>query len=149
MVDKSKDPSSVLVDLRGKFRDAARAGVLSGDQKAVFELTLVQIINEAEKERQKCLRLKSDFEIKAAQAEAQASSFNAMQNIIHSTFGNVIDKVKSIDDPEEKEVQEELSTKEEGVLKEIAQRQESNKNVRASKAKAKIQRKTTKKTASK
>ena len=149
MVNKSKDPSDILVDLRVKFRDAANAGVLSGDQKAVFELTLVQILNEAEKERQNCLRLKNDYEIKAAQVQAQASSFSAMQNIVYSTFGNIIDKVKSIDDPEEKEVQEELSTKEEGVLKEIAQRQESNKNVRASKAKAKIQRKTTKKTASK
>jgi hypothetical protein len=133
MTDKHKDPGQILIDLRGKFREASTIGVLGGEQKALFELTLISILNEAEEQRQKCLKLKQQYERDAERAEAQAVSFNMIQNVVYNVFGGILDKVKKSNE-EEKEISEEKKllenelTKEEVVeLKKIEKKQETEK----------------------
>lgn len=125
-----KDPGQILIDLRSKFREATTLGLLSGTQRTLFELTLISIINEAEEQRQKCLKLKHQYEREAAKAEAQASSFASMENIIYNVFGNLINKTKQAD--EEPEIKEESETKpiskdEEDALKLLKQKQSKKK----------------------
>jgi hypothetical protein len=131
MTDKHKDPGQILIDLRMKFREAAAVGVLGGEQKALFELTLISILNEAEEQRQKCLKLKHQYERDAERAEAQAISFNMIQNVVYNVFGNILDKVNK-SNQEEKELVEEKEklenelTKEEVLeLEKINKKQES------------------------
>lgn len=143
MVDKRKDPGQVLIDLRAKFREATSVGLLSGEQKSLFELTLISLVNEAEEQRQKCLRIKLDHEREAARAEAQASSFHMVENLIYTVFGNIVNKVKTAreeeqkEDEEEEKEKEELSEEEKKSLAELEKRQEIAKTRRSKKARAK------------
>jgi hypothetical protein len=98
---ENKDPGQILIDLRAKFREATTLGLINGDQKILFELTLISIVNEAEEQRQKCLKLKQQYEREAGKAEAQASSYSAMENMIYNVFGSIINKTKTNKQTEE------------------------------------------------
>jgi hypothetical protein len=125
--------SDIFLNLREKFREAACKGILTGDQKTIFELTMVQILNEAESQRQKCLKIQADHEREAANAAVQANSFAVIQDVILNVFTNVISKVQ---DSEEEGIKNPLEAS--ASLKKIAKRQEKDK---------KSKKKPTKKTA--
>ena len=151
MVSKNKSPNDILLDLRSKFRDATTRGTLSGDQRAIFELTMIQILNEAEEQRQKCLKLQADHERDAARAGAQANSFNMIQNIVSTVFGNVIDKVQEAEGAdEEDDLEDDERTPEEiEALKALTARQDEARAKRSKTSKKKTSKKTTKKTTKK
>lgn len=126
-----KEPGQILIDLRSKFREATTLGLLSGEQRTLFELTLISIINEAEEQRQKCLKLKHQYEREAAKAEAQASSFASMENIIYNVFGSLINKTKQSENEEINTVDTEIknvSLAETEALKLLKQKQSKQKS---------------------
>jgi hypothetical protein len=130
---EGKDPGQILIDLRAKFREATTLGLVNGDQRTLFELTLISIINEAEEQRQKCLKLKQQYEREAAKAEAQASSYSSMENMIYNIFGSIINKTKANKQTEEEiqEIEKEnnVLTEEEAIalsnLKEVQRKKKS------------------------
>lgn len=145
-MDKHKDPGQIILDLRQKFRDATTAGILSGDQRSIFELTLISILNEAEEQRQRCLKIKQEREREAARAEAQAVSFNSIQNTILLVFGSILDKIeKSEEENREVEKQraeeQDFSEEEKANLEEIEKKQKA-----AAKARTATRKKTSKAT---
>lgn len=149
-MDKNKDPGQVLIDLRKTFRDAVTAGILSGDQKAIFELTLISILNEAEEQRQRCLKLKYQFEREAARAEAQASSFQVTQNLVYNVFGSIVRKLQQNEAKEAEEAEEKFFSEEEiAAIAAITERQAAEEALEQAERRAKGSKKTTKKTTSK
>jgi hypothetical protein len=133
---ESKDPGQILIDLRAKFREATTLGLVNGEQRTLFELTLISIINEAEEQRQKCLKLKQQYEREAAKAEAQASSYSAMENMIYNIFGSIINKTKANKQTEEEiqniEKENNTLTEEElNALSNLKQMQNKKKEVKS------------------
>jgi|SRR5690606_25021232 len=146
-MDKAKDPAQVLIDLRNKFREAAIAGILTGDQKSIFELTLISILNEAEEQRQRCLQLKHQYEREAARADAQATSFQTTQNLVYTVFGSIIRKLQQqevVENPKEDIVEhdkkDDLSEEEIAAVAAIAAKQ-AEKEKQTTKARKKALRK--------
>lgn len=123
-----KDPNQILIDLRAKFREATSTGLISGEQKVLFELTLISIINEAEENRQKCLKLKQQYEREAAKAEAQASAYASIENTIYNVFGTIVNKASKLKENENSGIEEapELSKEEEEKLNKIKQKQKKS-----------------------
>lgn len=150
-MDKNKESGQVLIDLRNKFREATSIGILSGEQKAIFELTMISILNESEEQRQRCLKLKQQHEREAARAEAQAASFQTTQNLIYTVFGSIIGKIKqSQAEVEEAQAEkEDLSDSEMKAIKEIEKRQiAKEKQTQRRDVRKGASKKTTKKTTS-
>lgn len=152
-MDKNKDPGQVLIDLRSVFREAVTSGILSGDQKAIFELTLISILNEAEEQRQRCLKLKNQYEREAARAEAQAASFQMTQNLVYKVFGSIVRKLQKNEIAEDviyEDEKQDLSENEIAAITAIAERQAQEQKAKIEDAKsANSTKKTTKKTISK
>jgi hypothetical protein len=86
-----------LINLRKRVADAVKLGVVGEDSKDIYEATLIQILNEAERGRIRCTQLVQDFERKKAQAEAQANTYSQISSIVYNIInGFVISAEKGI-----------------------------------------------------
>ena len=90
--------SEDLLKLRQKFQDAVNKGIIS-DNKDIFEATLIQIINDAEKHRKNCISQAESLRKQASIFDGQASAFSSFSNIIY----NVLNGFVILADKKEKE----------------------------------------------
>jgi hypothetical protein len=79
-----------LVNLRKRVSDAVRLGVVDDANKEIYEATLIQILNESERQRIRCSNLVEEFKRKAAQAEAQASAYSQVSSIIYNVINGYV-----------------------------------------------------------
>jgi len=79
-----------LINLRKRVADATRLGVVSDENKSIYEATLIQILNESERQRLRCHNMIEDFKRKAAQAEAQANAYSQMSSIIYNVINGFV-----------------------------------------------------------
>lgn len=79
-----------LVKLRKRMLDAVAAGVVNGDIKDFYEATLLQIMNEAERQRQACISRAEDLRRQAAIADGQSSAFTQVSSIVYSVLNGYI-----------------------------------------------------------
>jgi hypothetical protein len=79
-----------LVKLRKRMLDAITAGVVEDNVKDFYEATLIQIMNEAEKQRQTCLARAEDMRRQAAVADGQAHAFTQVSSIVYSVLNGYI-----------------------------------------------------------
>jgi len=81
--------SEDILKLRKRIADAANRGLLSGD-KDFFEATLIQIMNDAEKNRQNCLTSSENLRRQAAVMDGQAGAFASVSSIILSVLNGFV-----------------------------------------------------------
>jgi hypothetical protein len=112
-----------LVNLRKRIADAVRLGVVPEDGKAIFETTLIQVMNDAERNRQRCLQVAEDSRRRMTQAEAQASAFSQISSIVYAIVNGFVVAAERSDEPDEPD--EKLSEKEEQALKALAKAQKT------------------------
>lgn len=102
-----------LVRLRKRMVDALNVGVLDSNSKDLYEATLIQIMNEAEKQRQVCVSRADELRRQAAIADGQSHAFTQVSSIVYSVINGFISVT-------EKQRQEELERADEMAEKEAA-----------------------------
>lgn len=82
--------SEDIVKLRARFADAVRYGVVSDDGKNTFEAVLLQIMNDAEKNRQNCMSQAENLRKQAAVLDGQAGGFASVAGIIYNVLNGYV-----------------------------------------------------------
>lgn len=96
---------------------------LDPEAKANFEATLIQLLNEAEKNRQTYVNMADNLKKQAAVAEGQANAFSSMSSMVSSVLNGFI-IISQRNKLEEQRRQEELKEIEEN-RKELEQKDEA------------------------
>lgn len=79
-----------VLKLRKRVMDAVSTGVIDNNIKDFYEATLLQILNESERQRQSCMAQAENLEKQAAIARGQANSYAAMGSIIYSVLNGYV-----------------------------------------------------------
>lgn len=79
-----------IIRLRQRMQDAVAKGVVSEDGKGIMEAALIQVMNEAEKNRQNCLTQAENLKKQAATAEGQAGAFSSVISIIYNVLNGFV-----------------------------------------------------------
>lgn len=82
--------SEDLLKLRKRVADAVTAGVVDNNLKDFYEATLLQILNESERQRQVCAAQAEALRKQASVADGQASAYSAMGSIIYNVLNSYI-----------------------------------------------------------
>lgn len=91
--------AELVTKIRQRLKDAMDNEVFGPEGKEAFQLTMLQILNECEAQKQRCLALSQEFKMKAAMAEGQSHAFSAMGSIIYANLNGLVKKAE--DDAEE------------------------------------------------
>lgn len=118
-----------LINLRKRVMDAVKFGVLDEKSKDFFEASLIQIMNEAERNRLKCDSLCEQYKRQAAQAEAQSSAYSQLGSIVYAVLNGFVTSAEKafIINQEQKNNYEKnnLNSDEQEALNNLAKKQES------------------------
>ena len=120
--------SEDILKLRKRVADAVATGVVDPNLKDFYEATLLQVLNEAERQRQTCATQAEALRKQAAIADGQASAYSAMGSIVYSVLnGYILQAEKAIREEHaraaemaEKKAYAESLKQEEPVVKEVA-----------------------------
>lgn len=99
-----------IIKLRKRVSDAAVKGVVSNDGKDILEATLIQIMNEAERNRQNCLTNAENLRKQASTFEGQAGAFASVSSIVFNVINGFVMVAER--DEEERVAQEKLRAEE-------------------------------------
>ena len=79
-----------ILKLRRRIGDAVSRGLFSSESKDFFEGTLIQIMNDAERNRQNCLSQSENFRRQAAVADGQAGAFSSTISIVYNVLNGLV-----------------------------------------------------------
>lgn len=79
-----------LSRIRQKVIDAVSEGVVSDENRDFYEATLIQIMNDAERNRQTCLNSVDTLKRQIATLEGQAQAFSSFSSIIFNVLNGFI-----------------------------------------------------------
>lgn len=79
-----------ILKLRKRVLDAVNAGIVDNNLKDFYEATLLQILNESERQRQTCVKQAEAFRKQASVADGQAAAYSAMGSIVYSVLNGYI-----------------------------------------------------------
>jgi hypothetical protein len=79
-----------LLKLRKRVLDAVSAGIIDNNVKEFYEATLLQILNESERQRQTCANRAEELRKQAAVADGQATAFSGIGSILFSVLNGYI-----------------------------------------------------------
>lgn len=82
--------SEDLIKVRKRIADAVAQGVLEPKLKDFYEATLIQIMNESERQRQHCTAQAEQLRKQAATLDGQASGFAAQSSIVYNVLNMFI-----------------------------------------------------------
>jgi hypothetical protein len=117
-----------IVKLRKMVADALANGVLKEDAKDFFEATLIQIMNEAERNRQNCVTQAENHRRQAAMMDGQAGAFASVSSIIYNILNGYVAASQRAKEEEER-LAEELKIRNEALKEaEVAQSESPEKD---------------------
>jgi hypothetical protein len=79
-----------IIKLRKRIVDAVQKGVINQEGKDFLEASLIQIMNEAEKNRQNCLVQAENLRRQAAVMDGQAGAFNSTIAIVYNVINGFV-----------------------------------------------------------
>lgn len=82
--------SEDILKLRQRVRDAVSKGVVSNDGKDFLEATLIQIMNDGERNRQNCLTQAENLRRQASTFEGQAGAFASINSIVYNVLNGFV-----------------------------------------------------------
>lgn len=131
MADNKISHAENIVRLRQRIREAVTLGVISKDNYEPFELMLLQIMNETERQRIQCHKIVQEYEQKIKGAQSQASAYEAMTSIVYGILNSLIrnaekdkDEIQELEEQEEQAENEDVS---EEVIKNKASKKKRSK----------------------
>jgi polyhydroxyalkanoate synthesis regulator protein len=78
--------SEELLKLRRRVADAVNFKVFDAGNKDIIEALLIQIMNDAEKNRQQCLSQAENLRKQAATIDGQAGAFASVNSILYNVL---------------------------------------------------------------
>jgi hypothetical protein len=78
-----------IIKLRQRVGDAVKRGLVSSD-KDLFEASLIQIMNDAEKNRQNCVAQAENLRKQASLFDGQAGAFASVSSIVYNVFNGFV-----------------------------------------------------------
>lgn len=93
-----------LIRLRTRLIDLQRTGALNPESFGMYQQTLLQIYQEAERRKQTCQSQAQAYKQQAAAAEAQSHAFATIGSILYSVVNGYVDiqEKRAIEDEERK-----------------------------------------------
>lgn len=79
-----------LIKLRKRIIDAVSSNVLDPKLRDFYEATLIQIMNEAERQRQVCVSQAEQLRKQASVLDGQASGYGAQSSIVYNVLNAYI-----------------------------------------------------------
>jgi hypothetical protein len=79
-----------ILKLRKRVNDAVLKGVVANDGKDFLEAALIQVMNEAERNRQNCLTNAENLRKQAATFEGQAGAFASVSSIVFNVINGFV-----------------------------------------------------------
>jgi hypothetical protein len=95
-----------ILKLRQRVQDAIRSGVVAQDGKEIFEATLIQIMNDAERNRQNCVTQAENLRRQASVFDGQAGAFASVSSIIYNVLNGFVTLAEK-DEEDRKRAEEE------------------------------------------
>jgi hypothetical protein len=120
--------------LRKKMHEAIRIGFMDEEQCGTYEMTLLQIMSEADRQRRNCINRADQLKMQAATAEGQGAAFGMISSIINNVVASLIHKTTQMAEEEKQLAEQEAKANEEEekptvAKKKIAKRKVSRKKV--------------------
>lgn len=82
--------SEDIIKLRKRVLDAVSTGVVDPNLKDFYEATLLQIMNEAERQRQNVIAQAETLRKQASICDGQASAYSAMSSLVYNVLNAFI-----------------------------------------------------------
>jgi altronate dehydratase len=119
--------------LRHRLSDLLAMGLLDDASKGTYELTLLQVMNESERQRQTCIKRADSLKMQAATAEGQAAAFSMISSIVNNVVNSLVRKSEKATEEEEMLAAEKLE-REVAKAKEVKSKKTTSRKKRTSKA---------------
>lgn len=113
-----------ILKLRKRVADAVSHSVFNMDNKDIIEALLIQVMNDAERNRQQCISQAENLRKQASTLDGQAGAFASMGSIVYNVINGFVMKA-------------EHSEKEAEVMKKDKEGIVTDETVKASKRKSK------------
>ena len=97
--------------LRRRLSDAVEKGVVNSGEKQFLEATLIQVMNDSEKNRQNCAQQAENLRRQAAIMDGQAGAFASVSSIVYSVINGFVVLAEK-EEEERKLVEEEKKAEE-------------------------------------
>jgi hypothetical protein len=116
--------AEAIIKLRNRVQDAVTKGLLDNQNKDFYEATLIQIMNDAEKNRNNCLVQAENLRRQASVFDGQAAAYASILSIIFNVLNGYVSVAER--DEEERAVaeQEKIEVKE---IERVSTRKKSTK----------------------
>lgn len=106
--------SEDILKLRTRFADAVRYGIINETGANTFEAVLLQIMNDAEKNRQNCTNQAENLRKQASVLDGQAGGFASVANIIYNVLNGYVNLAER-EEAEKAEIAKEMQEQSEVV----------------------------------
>jgi len=103
-----------VLKLRKRIIDAVQTGIVNKDGKDFLEAALIQIMNEAEKNRQNCTIQAENLRKQASVMDGQAGAFNSVISIVYNVIHGFVSAEERAQEERTRQ-EEERKLKEESV----------------------------------
>ena len=107
-----------ILKLRHRVNEAFKNGSLDGSQETL-EAVLIQIMNDAERNRQNAVTQAENFRKQASAVDGQAAAFSSVVSIVYNVINGFV-RIAERSREEEVRVKEETAEKSEAVALEAA-----------------------------
>lgn len=94
------DINEEIARLRSKMIEAIRVGFLDKESCATFEVALMQIMGESDRQRRNCVNRADQLKMQAATAEGQGAAFGMISSIINNVVAAMIRKTEQASEEE-------------------------------------------------
>lgn len=79
-----------ILKLRKRVADAVAKGIVGPDGKDFLEATLIQVMNDAEKNRQNCVTQAENLRRQAGVFDGQAGAFSSVVSIVYNVLNGFV-----------------------------------------------------------
>src|SRR5579859_521102 len=105
-----------IIKLRKRMQDAVSHGIVQENNKGFLEAMLIQIMNDAEKNRQNCAAQAENLRRLASVMDGQAGAFSSVISIVYGVLNGYVslaekDKQESLEKEKESSTEEKLEEK--------------------------------------
>lgn len=107
-----------IIKFRQRVQDAIKSGLVSEEGKDMFEGTLLQIMNDAERNRQNCLVQAENLRKQASVYDGQAAAFASVGSIVFNVINGFVALAEKAEKEKAARLEEDTKSQEE-VTEEI------------------------------
>jgi len=83
-----------ILKLRKRVADAVSHSVFNTDNKDIIEALLIQVMNDAERNRQQCVSQAENLRKQASTLDGQAGAFASMGSIVYNVINGFVMKAE-------------------------------------------------------